>query len=132
MSRTLFFLVFKPMKALERPAHLLLSCFLALIGQRRVCWDWPNHDVVEAAFKAFEELGAERLESTPIKLPVDAENLNFRVRGRRVRLWVEQYGDVILWGPREIVTELTGCIEEKLSRAKQERIEQIAQKQSLG
>jgi hypothetical protein len=115
MRRALLLVVVKPLKALERPAHLFLNHLLALVGRRRVSWDWPNNDAVEAALSTFEELGAERLRSTPINLPIDAENLNFRVRGRRVRLWVEQYGDVILWGPRASVSELTARINEKLS-----------------
>jgi hypothetical protein len=121
MRRALLLFVVKPLNALERPAHLFLNCLLALAGRRRVSWDWPNNDVVEAALSTFEELGAERLRSTPINLPIDAENLNFRVRGRRVRLWVEQYGDVILWGPRATVTELTARINEKLARRTHQR-----------
>jgi hypothetical protein len=120
MSQALLVAV-KLLKALEPPALLFRNGLLAVTGQRRVSWDWPNHDVVKAALDSFEELGAERLESTPINLPVDAENLNFRVRGRHVRLWVEQYSDVILWGPRAIVTELTARISERLSRATLER-----------
>jgi hypothetical protein len=118
MGRALLLVTVKLVKALEPFALPFLNGLHAVTGRRRVGWDWPNDDVVEAALSTFEEAGAERLPSTPINLPVDAENLDFRVRGRHVRLWVEQYGKVILWGPRAVVTDLAGPITEKLSRSK--------------
>jgi hypothetical protein len=121
MRRALLLVLVKLLKLLERPALLFLNGLLALAGQRRVSFDWPNHDVVEAAFQIFDELEAERLEPTPINLPVDAEHLNFRIHGRHVRLWVEQYGKVVLWGPRAIVTDLTERIATKLSAATPEQ-----------
>jgi hypothetical protein len=101
----------KLLKGLDRLMVPLVDCLLAVAGRRRVLLgDWPNHDVVEAALSTLKEFGAESLGTKPLNLPVGIDNLYFRVRGRRVRLWVEQYGDVCLWGPRAIVTELAGRI----------------------
>jgi hypothetical protein len=107
----------KLLKAFDRLAIPLVDFLLAVIGQRRVLLgDWPNRDVVQATLSTLKELGAESLGTKPVNLPVDIENLYFRVRGRRVRLWVEEYGQVNLWGPRAIVTELAERVAEKLQR----------------
>jgi len=106
----------KLFKSFERLMLALLGCLLAVAGRRRVVLgDWPNGDVVEAALSALQELGAENLGAKPVNFPVDVENLYFRVKGRRVRLWVEQYGDVTLWGPRAVVSELAGRVAEKIA-----------------
>jgi|SRR5438094_1643338 len=112
----------KLLKALQSVALLMIDCLLAVVRQRRIrLGDWPNHDVVEAALSTFKEFGAERLETKQVNLPLDIENLYFRLQGRRVRLWVEEYGDVSLWGPRAIVGKLAGRIAKKLSVQKHER-----------
>src|SRR3989442_1152829 len=105
----------KLLKAFERLALPFVDFLLAVVGQRRVLLGgWPNRDVVEAALSTLKEFGAESLGSKPVNLPVDIENMYFRVRVRRVRLWVEEYGHVSLWGPRAIVTELAGCVAERI------------------
>ena len=106
----------KLLKAFDRLALPFVDFLLAVVGQRRVLLgDWPNREVVEAALITFKESGAESLGSKPVSLPVDIENLYFRVRGRRVRLCVEEYGQVSLWGPRAIVTELAGGVAERIT-----------------
>ena len=106
----------KLFKGLDRLMLRLVDYLLAVAGRRRVLLgDWPNRNVVETALATLKELGAESLGAKPVNLPVDVENLHFRVKGHRVRLWVEQYGDVTLWGPRVIVTELAGRIAEKIA-----------------
>jgi hypothetical protein len=109
----------KLLKALDRVALPVVDSLLAVAGQRRVLLgDWPNANAVEAALSTLKEFGAENLGAKPVNLPVDIENLYFCVRGRRVRLWVEQFGDVTLWGPRKLVTELAGRVAEKLAAQK--------------
>lgn len=39
----------------------------------------------------------------------------FRVHGHRVRLVVEEYGEVSLWGARRVVTELSNRVAERLT-----------------
>ncbi len=41
----------------------------------------------------------------------------FRVKGRRVKLCVEDYGDVTLWGPKKIIAELSKRMADKVARA---------------
>ncbi len=106
----------KLLNSLDRLMLPLVDCLLALAGRRRVLLgDWPNHDVLKAALAALKEFGAESLGAKPVNLPVDIENLYFRVKGRKVRLWVEQYGAVTLWGPRAIVSELAERTAEKIA-----------------
>jgi hypothetical protein len=112
----------KLLKAFERLALPFVDFLLAVVGQRRVLLGgWPNRDVVEAALSTLKEFGAESLGSKPVNLPVDIENMYFRVRGRRVRIWVEEYRHVSLWGPRAIVTELAGCVAERITVEKDEK-----------
>ncbi len=44
----------------------------------------------------------------------DGASLYFRIAGRRVRLSYEDYGDVVLWGPRKVVLELSKRIKADL------------------
>jgi hypothetical protein len=107
------------LRPLDRVALPIVDFLLAVAGQRRVrLGDWPNANAVEAALSTLKEFGAENLGASPVNLPVDIENLYFRVRGRRVRLWVEQFGDVTLWGPSTFVIELAERVAEKLAAQK--------------
>src|SRR5262245_51523625 len=102
-----------------RTMRWIADWLLALFGQRRVLLGaWPDQGVVDAAISTLEEFGAEKLETRPVNLPVDIENVYFRVQGRRVRLWIEEYGDVTLWGPSTIVTRLAERITQRLSAQK--------------
>jgi hypothetical protein len=113
------------MSSLWNIAQTLLLCFVdclvALVGHRRIgLAPWPNHEVVKAALSTFREFGAEQLETRLVDLALDVENLYFRVQGRRVRLCIEEYGDLTLWGSRSLVTKIANRINEKLSAEKYE------------
>jgi len=92
------------------------DCVLVLIGHRRITLgDWPDQGVVEAAVDTVSELGGRRIQGQDPGLAFDIENKYFRVQGRRVRLCVEDYGEVSLWGPKRVVTGLAKRIAERLS-----------------
>ena len=94
---------------------------LVLIGHRRITLgDWPDQGVVEAAVDTVSELGGQRIQGQDPGLAFDIENTYFRVQGRRVRLCVEDYGEVSLWGPKRVVTELATRITERMSANERE------------
>jgi hypothetical protein len=108
------------MRSLWNAAHgsalLFVDSLLALVGHRRIVLGvWPGKDVVKAALDTLKEFGAMQLESGRVELAIDIENLYFRVEDRRVRLCVEDYGDVTLWGAKSIVAKLAKRIDERLS-----------------
>jgi hypothetical protein len=110
------------MRELLRKVHpvgiVFRDAILALIGQRRITLgDWPDQGVVEAAIAAFEEFGGRRLEHNDTELAFDVENIYFQVRGHRVRLCVEEYGEISLWGAKGIVADLARRVAERLSRS---------------
>ena len=90
------------------------DCVLALIGHRRVkLGEWPDRGVVAATVNTVGELGGRRIEKD-IGFGFD-DVLYFNVLGVRVRLVVEEYGDITLWGVRRVVLDLSKRIGEKLS-----------------
>ena len=66
---------------------------------------WPHGDVVNAAITALRDAGGAVCgeDGTPAR---EVENIYFKLRGRRVRLCVEDYADVTLWGPKNLVREV--------------------------
>jgi hypothetical protein len=98
----------------------LRDCVLGLIGHRRIkLGEWPDRGVVESTMDTIEAFGGKKIEKDVVFGFDDV--FYFRVRGHRVRLVVEEYGDVSLWGAKGIVTELSKRIAEKLSAKQHER-----------
>ena len=94
----------------------LRDCVLVLIGHRRIkLGEWPDQGVVEAAVNTVHDLGGKRIQKEDLGLAFDIENAYFCVQGRRVRLCIEEYGEVSLWGAKGVVTELSKRIAERLS-----------------
>jgi hypothetical protein len=92
----------------------LRGCGLGLIGHRRIKLDeWPDRGVVAATIDTVNELGGKRVQKD-VAFGFD-DVFYFRVQGHQVRLVVEEYGDVSLWGAKGIVSELSERIREKLS-----------------
>jgi hypothetical protein len=92
----------------------LRDCVLALIGHRRVkLGEWPDRGIVAATVDTVNDLGGRRIEQD-IGFGFD-EVLYFSVLGRRVRLVVEEYGNITLWGAKWVVLDLSKRIAEKLS-----------------
>jgi len=93
----------------------LRDTVLFLIGHRCIpLGEWPDQGIAEAATGAVSELGEHQVKGRDFGLALDIENLYFRVRGYKVRLCIEEYGQVTLWGPKGIVTDLSKRIKEKL------------------
>ena len=95
------------------------NAVLALVGHCRVTLgEWRDEGIVEAAVATFEEFGGRKLEHEDTGVAFDVENFYFQVRGRRIRLCVEEYGEISLWGSKRLVTEISRRIAERLSTGK--------------
>ena len=92
----------------------LRDCVLGMVGHRRIkLGEWADQGIVAAVMGAVNELGGRRVEKD-IGFGFD-DVFFFRVCGRRVRLVVEEYGDVTLWGAKRVVTDLSKRIAKRLS-----------------
>lgn len=67
---------------------------------------------VDAIFSVLGEFGAVKCGESG--LPTAFTSYFFRVRGRKIKLTVEEYEDTILTGPKAIVQELSLKISEKV------------------
>lgn len=70
--------------------------------------------VVDAIYSVLGELGAVKCGESG--MPTAFTNYYFRVRGRKVKLTVEDDEDIILTGPKDIVQELSEKISERVRR----------------
>lgn len=86
-----------------------------LFGYGRVRYS-QDSEVVDAIFFALEDCGAVKCGESG--MPAALDNYYFRVSGRQVKVSVEDYGDITLWGPKRLVQSLAGRISERLSRTK--------------
>ena len=95
-------------------AHLKSADFLiGLFGYSRVYYSNESH-VVDAIMSALKDSGAVMCGESG--MPTAFTNYHFRIGNRRVRLQVEDYEDIILWGPKQLVRDLSSRISDKLSR----------------
>ncbi len=93
-----------------------LDFVLSVFGRGRAkLGEWPHGEIVVSALATFRSLGGEFLgeSGTPAD---ELRTLRFRVRGHRVRLCIEDYGAVTLWGPRRLVAELAAQIAQDIAR----------------
>jgi len=67
---------------------------------------------VDTIFSVLGEFGAVKCGESG--MPTAFTNYFFRVRGRKVKLTVEDYEDTILTGPKDIVQELSQKISERV------------------
>jgi hypothetical protein len=67
---------------------------------------------VDAIVSVLEEYGAVKCGESG--MPTAFTNYFFRVRGRKVKLTVEDYEDTVLTGPKVIVQELSQKISERV------------------
>jgi hypothetical protein len=81
-----------------------IEFFVGLFGYARASFE-QEHQVVDAIVLALQNAGAIKCGESGMPTAFDA--FHYRIKGRRVRLIVEDWGDVILWGPKQIVRELS-------------------------
>jgi hypothetical protein len=92
--------------------YQICNLLLGLFG--RICvklGQWPHGDIVTATIAAIREAGG--LDWDGGGSPAgEVEKLYFRLHGRRVCLSIEDYGDVTLWGPKDLVRHISRRIAE--------------------
>lgn len=80
---------------------------IGLFGRRRAkLGEWPHGEVVAAAVAMLRDLGGE-LQHENGAPAGECEAMHFLVRGSRIRLCVEDYGDVTLCGPKRLVEDIS-------------------------
>jgi len=95
-------------------AHLRSIDFLiGVFGYSRVYYSNESH-VVDAIMSALGDYGAVKCGESG--MPGAFTKYYFRIGNRQVKLQVEDYGDIILWGPKRLVHDLSSRISDKLSR----------------
>jgi hypothetical protein len=90
------------------------DAILGLFGLARAeIGEWPD-SVVSTAVAVIKENGGEFLNTTGS--PAGGfDVLRFRCRGRRIRLCCGEFGEVTLWGPKQLVRELSELIAARLA-----------------
>ncbi|SRR6266540_2435600 len=89
----------------------LFGCGRAKLGE------WPHREIVEAAVATLRDSGGELYHESGTPAG-ELEILHFRVRGRRMRLCVEDYSDVVLWGPKGLVADISRRVADRLAHGK--------------
>jgi hypothetical protein len=92
-----------------------------LFGRARArLGDWPDRDIVGTTVAALRDCGGE-LHHESGSPAGELEVLHFRVKGRRMRLCIEEYGDVVLWGPKVLVAQVSKRVADRLAGAELEK-----------
>jgi len=73
---------------------------------RATLGEWPHREVVQAAVETIKDCGGE-LHHESGTATGELEVMHFRIRGRRVRLCIVDYGVVSLWGPKRLVADIS-------------------------
>ncbi|GEM_PF-4342797 len=89
-------------------ATATVDTLFSLFGYARVRFSQD----VDTIFSILGEFGAVKCGESG--MPTASTNYFFRVRGRKVKLTVEDYEDTILTGPKAIVQELSQKISERV------------------
>ena len=76
--------------------------------------EWPHREVVQAAVETIQNCGGElhHESGTPAG---ELEVMHFRICGHRMKLCIEDYGVVSLWGPKRLVADIAKRVEQRLS-----------------
>lgn len=94
----------------------IIDFIIGLFGRGRArLGEWPHREIVEAAVDTLRDLGAELCHESGTPA-CELEVFHFRIRRRRMRLCVEDYGAVTLWGPKQLVAEIARRVSERLSQ----------------
>jgi hypothetical protein len=95
----------------------VVDAFIGLFGLARAkLGEWPALGVAATAIAVIKENGGQYLSETGSP-DGRFDVLRFRVRGRRMRLCREELGEVTLWGPKQLVSDLSQQVATKLAEA---------------
>ena len=93
-----------------------IDLIIGLFGYSRAILPQDDH-VIDAVLKALRKKDATKCGETG--MPTAFDVYYFRVKGRRVQLIVEDWGDVILCGPTRIIRELAADVSETLKSSRE-------------
>jgi hypothetical protein len=91
-----------------------IDAVISLFGYGKIVLGvWPETGIISAALRAIEEAGgvAEKPYGTP---DGQLDCVRFRFRGRVIRLCAEEMGEVTLFGPKQLIAELSQRIASQL------------------
>jgi hypothetical protein len=77
--------------------------------------EWPDEGIADAVLEAVTAMGGRALGRKDFGLAFDIDTFYFEVQQRRIRLCVEEYGPVTLWGPKRMVNALAERVRQKLA-----------------
>ena len=98
-----------------------IDIMIGLFGHRRVKFaDWPRARDLDAIIDAIRGLGGKRCGEGGSP-DGSFTNLYFRIGRRRVRLCIEEYDDLTLWGPKRLVGEISKRVAERLAHNDHEK-----------
>jgi hypothetical protein len=109
-------------------ADKFIDALIGLFGLGRASvGEWPERALVDEYVRLIKDAGGVIAGSSGSP-DGSFDIVRFRIRGRRVRLCIEEFGEVTLWGPRRLVAELAARVAaEGLSssrfRSKSERLQ---------
>ena len=106
-------------QTIDRAVFKFIDLMIGLFGRGRAkLGEWPHREIVEAAVDTLRDFGGElcRESRTPA---CELKVFHFRVRRRRMRLCIEDYGGVTLWGPKWLVADISRGVAERLSHGKE-------------
>ncbi len=91
-------------------ASKLVDILITPFGRARVVLGhWPHREIVQAATATILDMGGQQHPETGS--PAGELTIkHFRIRGHRLRLCIEDYDTVTLWGPTDMVRELSNRI----------------------
>ena len=106
--------------AMRITRNQFINLFLSPFGRCRVhLGNWPHADLVATAISTIRDNGG--LDWDQSDTPGgELKNVYFRLHGRRICLSIEDYGDVSLWGPKAIVSDLSHAIARSMDGSEQE------------
>ena len=96
-------------------ASRFIDALMGLFGRGRArLGEWPHGEVIEAVAATVREFGGElhHESGTPAG---ELEVMHFRGGECPMRLCVEDYGSVTLWGPKQLVADISRRVAERLS-----------------
>jgi hypothetical protein len=81
---------------------------------RVVLGEWPQTGIVKASIAEIEAAGGVKIDDYG-PAGSDWTCVRFRIHGRRIRLIFEDFDEVSLWGPRNLILDLAQNVSKRMS-----------------
>jgi hypothetical protein len=95
----------------------LIDALIGFFGMGRAALGgWPQRAPVDEYVRVLQEAGGV-IVATFASPDGSFDVIRIRIRGRRLRLCIEEFGKVTLWGPKRLVAELADRVAAELDSA---------------